>query len=490
VKKTIYTSACALILILALTGCEGTLTPSSPPPSASPSPSLSPTPPSTLIREPIPAPFREESPEELKRALAATATPTPSLFPATFPDLTPPPGGWIAFRTPEEHLALISPDGSRLVELTEQGRLSRFTWSPDGRWLAFTVNLGGSTGGQLALVSIEDSRLIPLTRPGTTASWAGLTWSQDSRSLAYFYYTSPEKEIDRVPARSPLALRLFDLSTHQVVTLTTYSNARPDNIASLCSQAFPFPFLPVEVGCFQGSSLQIWDTRAEEMVVELGVGSYYSCKHLWSPEGQGIVFLKVELEKEGIKMEDIQDPIIHPVSLAWWGVGDEAPVVLLEGMKKQSYFPVCWLPDGRLVVRVTHWEKEKYEQPTQPERVEYRFFYVSEEGELREAAGSNLPWWAAGGFQERLSEAHLPQSISPAISSLSGWEVGPDGETVVFTWRWLVDEESKSAIYLWRGEGEPMRLSMGECPQWQLEVTSLYPNALSPLGFPSLVQHL
>jgi len=96
-----------------------------PPPSASPSPSLSPTPPSTLTREPTPAPFREESPEELKRALAPTATPTPSLFPATFPDLTPPPGGWIAFLTPEEHLALISPDGSRLVELTEQGRLRR-----------------------------------------------------------------------------------------------------------------------------------------------------------------------------------------------------------------------------------------------------------------------------------------------------------------------------------------------------------------------------
>jgi hypothetical protein len=216
------------------------------------------------------------------------------------------------------------------------------------------------------------------------------------------------------------------------------------------------------------------------MVVELGVGSYYSCKHLWSPEGQGIVFLKVELEKEGIKMEDIQDPIIHPVSLALWRVGDEAPVVLLEGMKKQSYFPVRWLPDGRLVVRVTHWEKEKYEEPTQPERVEYRFFYVSEEGELREAAGSNLPWWAAGGFQERLSEAHLPQSISPAISRLSGWEVGPDGKSVIFTWRWVVDEEGKSAIYLWRGEGEPRRLSMGEYPRWQPEVTSLFPTPSPP----------
>lgn len=481
-KKAIYTFVCAVILPLALTGCEGRHLPSSTPmaspsPVSTPVPNASPSPSSTPTLEPTS--LREEPPEELEQALAPTPEPTPSLFPSALPDLTPPPGGWIAFRTPEGHLALISPDASRFIPLTEQKAITG-PWSPDGRWLAFIVNQERSTGGQLTLVSLESSRLIPLTRPGTTASWAGLTWSQDSCSLAYFYYTNPEKEIDRVPSRSPLALRLFDLSTHQVVTLTTYSNARPDDIASLCSQAFPFPFLPVEVGCFQGSSLQIWDTRAEEMVVELGVGSYYSCRYLWSPEGQGIIFLKVELEKEGIKMEGVQDPIIRPVSLAWWGVGDEAPVVVLEGVKKRSYFPVRWLPDGRLEVCVTHWEKEEYEGPAQPERVEYRFFYVSEEGELREAGGSDLPWWAAGGFQERLAAARLPQAISPAISRLSGWEVGPDGETVIFTWRWVVDEEGKSAIYLWRGEGEPMRLSMGEYPQWQPKEPALPPTCSPP----------
>ena len=462
-KKAIYTFVCAVILTFALIGCEGTLTPSSPPPSPLLPPSLSPS--STPTQESTPAPFREESPEELEQALAPTPTPTPSLFPSTFPDLTPPPGGWIAFLTSEGHLALISSDASRFIPLTEQGEVTYLAWSPDGHWLAFTINLGDYRGGQLALISLENSRLIPLTRPGEVPG--SLTWSQNSRSLAYFCYTEPEKEIGQVPARSPMALRVFDLSTHQVVTLTTYSNAMPAEIPSLCRQTFPFPFLAVEVGCFLGSSLQIWDTQAGKMVVELGSGSH--CKHLWLPEGQGIVFPKVELEKEGIKREGVQENILYPSSVSFWKVGDEAPVVVLEGVKKRGYFPVRWLPDGRLEVCVTHWEKEEYEGPAQPERVEYRFFYVSEEGELREAGGSDLPWWAAGGFQERLLEVHLPESISPAISSLSGWEVGPDGETVIFTWRWVVDEEGKSAIYLWQGEGEPMRLSMGECPRWQPE---------------------
>lgn len=402
-------------------------------------------------------PDREESADELKQALAPTATPTPSLVPITLPDLTPPSGGWIAFRTPEGHLALVSPDTSRSIFVTEQGEVTDFAWSPDGRRLAFIANLGGSTGGQLALVSLGSSRLTPLTRPGTVDP--GLAWSQDSRSLALLYRMNPEKD------RSPLALRLFDISTQQVVTLTTYSNSlSKGDIPALCPQAFPRQLLPVYlVGGPSWGSVEVRDSRVGAKVVELGPVSY--CKHLWLPGGEGLIFPKVELAKEGVRQRGVEEEVVHPVGLALWRVGDEVPVVVLEGTKQRSYSPVRWLPDGRLMVRVMQWEKAEYEGPAQPERVEYRFFYVNEAGEFLEAEGGDLPWWAAGRFDGRLVATRLFRTTGGSL--VGDWMVGPDGETVVFTWRWEEGGGFKSAIYLWQGQGEPQYLTAGEYPRWQ-----------------------
>jgi hypothetical protein len=96
---------------------------------------------------------------------------------SVLPDLTPPPRGWIAFKTPEEHLALIAPDGSRGVTVTEQAQVGSFAWSPDGRSLAFVRD------GQLMLLSIEDTHVVPLTGPGTIRS-TELAWSRDSTEVA------------------------------------------------------------------------------------------------------------------------------------------------------------------------------------------------------------------------------------------------------------------------------------------------------------------
>jgi len=408
-------------------------------------------------------PVREEPADELKQALAPTVTPTPSLVPFTFPDLTPPPGGWIAFRTPEGHLALISPDVSQFIPLTERGKVTDFAWSPDGRWLAFIANLGGSAGGQLALVSLESSRLIPITPPGTVDP--GLTWSQDGRSLAYLYRINPEKD------RSPLALHFLDLSTHQVVTLTTYSNSllpEPE-IPALCSQPFPYPLLPVHMVESGGEgSPVIWDVQTGQKIAALGSALY--CRHVWLPTGEGMFFPKVERGKEGIKQEGGEEEIVYPVSLALWRVGEEVPAVVLEGTKQRSYFPVRWLPDGRLMVRVSEWEKDEYEGPARPERVEYRFFYVDEGEEFQEAEVSGLPWWAAGGFEERLAATRLSQTTGGALAE--DWVVGPDGEMIVFTWRWEEGGEFKSAIYLWQGrDEEPVYLAAGRYPRWQFPYT-------------------
>ena len=474
-----YAIACLLVLAFALIGCEGTLTPSSPPPSPLLPPSLSPS--STPTQESTPAPFREESPEELEQALAPTPTPTPSLFPSTFPDLTPPPGGWIAFLTSEGHLTLISSDASRFIPLTEQGEVTCLAWSPDGHWLAFTINLGDYRGGQLALISLENSRLIPLTRPDKVSG--SLTWSQDSHHLVYLH--SLEK--GNRPVASG-ALRVLDIATRQAITVSTYSNTRPDKMAVLCPQPFPFPVLPVGEACFS-RIVRLWDVQTREVLAEIYPASYY-CDYLGLLKGKGIIFAKEETQKAGIESTCLQASqdcmkgetlIIHPTDLAVWRMGDEALTVLLEGTQKQHYDPTRWLPDGRLEVRVDHFEKTAYEGPARPEYATYRYFDVTGDGMLREAKSGDLPWWAAGGFQEAFKTTGLYQEQTRDRPLIPGWEVGPDGETVTFGWSRQVSEEQwESAIYLWQGEGEPMRLSMGECPRWQPEVTSLFPTPSPP----------
>jgi len=441
-----YASVCLLVLAFALTGCEGKQQPSSTPTAATPTRDLT--------------PFYEEP---VQGMLTAESTPTSSS--PGLPDLTSPLDGWIAFKTPEEHLALLSADGSRRVPLTERGEVRSFAWSPDGRWLAFTH------WGQLILVSIERSRFIPLTPPGTSGEFI---WSQDSHHLAYLH--SLEKGNRSV---APDALRILDIATRQAITVSTYSNTRPDERAILCHQPFPFPLLPV---MFPWSRVvQFWDSQAGEVVTEIYLTSYH-CHYLWLPETKGVIFAKEETQKAGIKSTCLQAmqfcmkgeiKVGHPTSLAVWLMGDEAPTVVLEGTQKQHYHPTRWLPDGRLEVQVSQFEKTAYEGPAYPEHVTYRYFDVTGEGLLREAESGDLPWWAAGGFQERFKTTNLYQEQPRDRPLIPGWEVGPDGETVTFAWSQQVSEEEwESAIYLWRGEGEPSRLTMGSYPQWQPKVPS------------------
>jgi hypothetical protein len=141
----------ALTLLLATTvvlpGCGGRhQSPSALPgsPTASPTPSSSLSRPTATAQTGEPTPVQQEPGEEKQIMLTAEPTPAPS-FP-DLPDLAPPADGWIAFETPEEQLALISPDGSRYVPVIKEGKVQSFAWSPDGRLLAFVQ------GGQLTIL--------------------------------------------------------------------------------------------------------------------------------------------------------------------------------------------------------------------------------------------------------------------------------------------------------------------------------------------------
>lgn len=459
-NRTILTLALTFWLV-ACTVVESSPTTSS---TARPTPSPSPSQPSTTVPTGESTPLPQQPDAEKQAISTAAPTPTPS-FP-DLPDLTPPPEGWIAFRSPEEQLSLISPDGSRRVSLIEEGSVDFFAWSPDGRSLAFVRD------GQLTLLSIGDSRFIPLTPPGAIHRPTELRWSQDSRHLAYLH--SLEKGSRPV---APDALRVLNVSTRQVITVSTYANTRPEEMAFLCSHLFPFPLLGVKEACFS-RIVRIWDVRDRKVLTELSPPSF-RCDYLWLPRTPGVVFAREETEKAGIEwtcLQDTQDcmkgetKVTHPTSLAVWrmaedSAGGEAPAVVLEGAQRRHYHPVRWLPDGRLEVRVDQFEKTAYEGRARTERVTYRYLAVTEDRTLQEADGGDLPWWAAGGFEEAFKTTGLYQEQTRERPLMPGWEVGADGETVAFAWsRRVSGKEQELAIYLWRGEGEPRRLAVGFSP--------------------------
>ncbi len=453
-KKTRY--VCGLVVMvlpLALIGCGSELSSAS---TASPAPTASSL--RTAVPSVSPTAIPTSSPTVVPSPLPpTTVSPSPVVV---LPEVSPPPDGWIAYRTPEGRLALVSPDGSQrvccLTWTSQQGELLGYVWSPDGRRIALTL---GSYYTPLALISLEDSHFTTLAPPGAVDP--SFTWSQDGRYLAYLWRTDPQEE------RPPLALRVMDLTTGEMVTVTTFSNQLlPDpEVPALCPQAFPYPLLPVCMGpgvCV----LNIWDVQTGQKVATPGVISL-GREYVWLPGGEGLFLTKAKAG-EVIKREDVEDETIRMTDLAFWRRGDEAPRVVLQASKRQSYEPVQWLSDGRLVVRVMEWEKDEYDGPAEPERVEYRLFAVDEAGGIREAEGG-WPWWAADGFLKRLAwvATGLPEGDRIPRGRLGEWEVGPDGVTVIFTWHWFEGDEFMSAIYLWRGEGEPMRLAMGTGPQWQ-----------------------
>jgi hypothetical protein len=148
--------------------------------------------------------------------------------------------------------------------------------------------------------------------------------------------------------------------------------------------------------------------------------------------------------------------------------GGEAPTVVLEGTQTRHYHPTRWLPDGRLEVQVSQFERATYEGRAQPRRVTYRYLVTAEDGTLRAAERGDLPWWAAGGFEERFEVTDLYREQNRERPFTPGWDVGPDGETVAFAWSRHADTEAwESAIYVWRGQGEPKHVTAGSYPQWQ-----------------------
>lgn len=461
--------ACVLLLLtmLTLTACAG-------------STGLA----GTLPRSPSPAALAiEASPSSSSSHPGPSPEPqtgltTPAAAPE-IPDLTPPAGGWLAFLTLDDCLALISPDGSRAVPLCQLGKVDEFIWSPSGDWLAYQAH-----AGPVGLVSLKRSS-VTIVDDG----WWGHcpTWSQDSLSLAYLSaHWSGGQAAQAAGALPTVALRVYELASGQALTVTTIPDLARGGIPQLYPQPFPAHLVPVSYANNIGSgNLYIWDTQTgiqagfvtiagtswDVQTSKRGgvVNIVGACSYLWLPGGKGLLFAREDLDKKPVVLPWTQNASRYPQSLMLWRPGEASPTLLLEAAERQTLRPVGWLPDGRLEVCVRQWDRESYDQPPgTPEQVAYRYFNVSEGGELQETPAGELPWWAAGRV-EAVAPAQLPGPAGQASPSLGRVQVSPDGTTVAFSWQWGFGQGSSAlvAVYLWRGEGQPVRLTMGYGPQWQ-----------------------
>jgi Tol biopolymer transport system component len=114
----------------------------------------------------------------------------------------------IAFIGNDENLWVVSPDGSNLRPVTNDGRGYRFpTWAPDSRSLAF---IGPGTGATALFVSpAEQSEpKIVYSQPGSPPFY--LYWAPDSHSISFLTQEKDGLALRLVDAQMPEGQRIMD----------------------------------------------------------------------------------------------------------------------------------------------------------------------------------------------------------------------------------------------------------------------------------------
>ena len=112
---------------------------------------------------------------------------TPDNLIATYPVWTA-KGDWIAFLS-ENTIFKMKPDGTdieKILGLLPPQKIESIDWSPDGKWIAYTVS--DITGGSLQQISSDGTENFSILSHGKIFN--KVKWSPDGKSMAYFYVTS------------------------------------------------------------------------------------------------------------------------------------------------------------------------------------------------------------------------------------------------------------------------------------------------------------
>jgi Tol biopolymer transport system component len=125
---------------------------------------------------------------------------------------------WVSADLWPGRLWLSRPDGTERLSLSDLGvhGFARPTWSPDGRFIAFTTDLRRAAARapfRLHLASPSEGTVEPLTTEDPGAAQFDACWSPDSRWLAYGGQGPSSEE------QPGLQLRRVDLATRRVTRL-------------------------------------------------------------------------------------------------------------------------------------------------------------------------------------------------------------------------------------------------------------------------------
>jgi len=291
-------------------------------------------------------------------------------------------------------------------------------WGTSGSLIAFV-----GADGNLWVFDLNTRSRQQLTTHGRADNPA---WSPDGRTLAYIY------EDPRSGVRN---IHLYDL----LRGIDRPVEALQDPFLSNVTWSPDGRYLAGDIGCCpEGRILRIIDINDKQVV-----GEYeYSLGYAWSPDGKRLA-LGVE--------QPVEPPIPlgggHSNSIVIVEVGKNALQKVVEGSREHLYWPVAWLPDGRLL-----YGRICIEEGTSPELWEIE---IEEDKIHKPQRAVDIP--AIYDRQRVLSR--LPSELRNSQTGEFSWS--PDGQWVVF--------HTKQGIYLlnWAEDGKPQYLVEGTRPVWQ-----------------------
>jgi Tol biopolymer transport system component len=134
---------------------------------------------------------------------------------------------YVAFANGDNQLVIVNSDNGRVAEritFDGIGALANPSWSPDGRYIAFSGQVGG-----ISDLYIHDLETAETTRL-TNDKFADLQpdWSPDGRTLAFTTDRGPTTDFERL-TYSRFQLGLIDIATNDVRVLPVFGNVKHIN---------------------------------------------------------------------------------------------------------------------------------------------------------------------------------------------------------------------------------------------------------------------
>ena len=233
---------------------------------------------------------------------SASAAPSPTASPEpTAPPVVESRGPWIAAQPHREHLVLVRPDGSELVDILGDLPFEQFhpDWSPDGEQLAFEHAPEGPDA-DVREVWISDAdgadpeALLTEYPAGLEGLfWSNPTWSPDGSAIAMVGYEGNASM--GLPARSVLAV--VDVATGEVSVVSEYRSAKGNLHSnpqwSNDGTAFVFSLDHFDTfGAYQGGAIAVIERTGDgwsepELLTEVGE---FADRPDWHPTEDLIVF--------------------------------------------------------------------------------------------------------------------------------------------------------------------------------------------------------